>query len=1181
MDTKDDGPCNSVSLNKEAITAEVEARVKVKQDSMSPVSKGRYRRAWAVLLERVNNGYCQLSVDGLLEHVEWVFTNKTPNCQNETMRLIKYVAKEFLDPHCLSPIFAHPFIVSERFPANSLLIMNLWFEQAVIATGVAPNTGEIHRIHQFLRVAIDVGLDDLLELDFDQLVKIKDSMPTLWIKDSLPLFLNVLSENGGKRQLFAQAWKITSVVQTVVAWHPPVELLSIEKGISLDKVLANREAVITEAAQMFLVGHHSATNGFNAIVLVMDYFDIPFTEQLVDCWVRDHKQYSNSRQILLSINSRVRFGTSLSEHMQAARAPKYVVPKWIELSLNEYLSKLSNYGLTPESVARQRGVLLRFCHFFNAEEFKSFQDLTAAAIEQFNLDDEHKTTKAKSDANIIINKFMSFLAYKKLIPPELSHALPTKISGYTDHRVVTLTQEQYSTLLAYYRLSELVPEDKLPLNYYRNKAMLLLMSHCGLRPSDVVTLRFSDFIKSNEGVFLLHKRQCKTGNFIDVAVLDQVLNAIRQYDKKERPKTEVSWLFVYMRDPTQHVYSELCNDVVHRVIGKNASPVMLRRTFATLIAKYPSLGLESAAEALGHRGIATVDHYVSSDTTMMKKCPLALEGTGCVGWFFDHELGGRFNKSTVLGAAMHNIAVAATHKIGNDWAVKVSIMLEMEQVLDNNGCKSFDDEAASVWLKHVETLPEIKKAARYLLTRELVLTLKSLGERKLPRVTIPSGAQRKLHFESKLGSSMMAFLENAPYNKDVLKTTRYALLKFDNFIASTTLDTGELSQSSFEAYISTLRENCGSSAIYATRRGLRDFAEYQISHGVPAWVVPQPNRHFSPNSGRHTNHTPITYQSKFGKWIEVLLQEKQSMGFRYKSQAQMLRSFDCFVVGKYPDKNIVDKELGEAWGAKRQFEGNNARNNRVVVVNELVALMHRYGMEGYKTPFIKFENKQIWYIPTESAFKRFIEYIESPAMSPKRHSTDLRVLLVLVLFYALLGLRASEALFIKKEDLDLEEGTVELKHTKGGKSRRVWLSSSLITLTKSYQASLERAGYKSDWLFPNHYDANHVDLSTVRCFLNDYWPASQGNNWDGNTPTIVSFRHFFVINVFRVWSEQGENVDQLMKYLQEFLGHAKAQTTYDYYEQISNVLPVVKAGLEKSIDQESDYEFHRNAEDLI
>ncbi len=162
----------------------------------------------------------------------------------------------------------------------------------------------------------------------------------------------------------------------------------------------------------------------------------------------------------------------------------------------------------------------------------------------------------------------------------------------------------------------------------RDYAILLIVAHLGLRVSDIRNMRLSN-LNWNKKIIALSVR--KTGQALELPLLDDIGWAIIDYLKNGRPQTACNRLFVRHRAPfdsfgeNQSFYSELQRYMqVAGIIpptGVHCGLHSLRSTLARnmLEAKTP---LPVISEVLGHTNINTTSIYLKIDLDGLRKCVL-------------------------------------------------------------------------------------------------------------------------------------------------------------------------------------------------------------------------------------------------------------------------------------------------------------------------------------------------------------------------------------------------------------------------------------------------------------------------------------------------------------------------------------------------------------------------------
>lgn len=132
------------------------------------------------------------------------------------------------------------------------------------------------------------------------------------------------------------------------------------------------------------------------------------------------------------------------------------------------------------------------------------------------------------------------------------------------------------------------------------------------------------------------------------------------------------------------------------------------------------------------------------------------------------------------------------------------------------------------------------------------------------------------------------------------------------------------------------------------------------------------------------------------------------------------------------------------------------------------------------------------------------------------------------------GLRVSEVVSLKVQDLDLEELTVHIKQAKGQKDRISIMPESLIDSLKNLVAG--KAG--NDFVFASERGGKLTTRTAQKVFENSL--TDSGVKKDAS---FHSLRHSFATHLL----ENGTDV----RYVQELLGHSNIRTT-QIYTQVTN-----------------------------
>lgn len=157
--------------------------------------------------------------------------------------------------------------------------------------------------------------------------------------------------------------------------------------------------------------------------------------------------------------------------------------------------------------------------------------------------------------------------------------------------------------------------------------------------------------------------------------------------------------------------------------------------------------------------------------------------------------------------------------------------------------------------------------------------------------------------------------------------------------------------------------------------------------------------------------------------------------------------------------------------------------------------------------------------------------------------------LLLMLTYSA-GLRVSEIVSLKIENIDYDRGLIRVQQGKGKKDRYTTLSSIVLQELLNYQKTF----HPIKWLFPGVDKDKHLSTRTAQNIL------EKGREKAGITKhfSIHTLRHSFATHLL----EDGTD----LRYVQELLGHSRPETTMIYTHVTEKDLKRISSPFDKFAD---------------
>ena len=159
--------------------------------------------------------------------------------------------------------------------------------------------------------------------------------------------------------------------------------------------------------------------------------------------------------------------------------------------------------------------------------------------------------------------------------------------------------------------------------------------------------------------------------------------------------------------------------------------------------------------------------------------------------------------------------------------------------------------------------------------------------------------------------------------------------------------------------------------------------------------------------------------------------------------------------------------------------------------------------------------------------------------------------------YYCCGLRNSEGSDLPTDKVDLENGilTIDSKN----KTRLVYLGMDMTELCRKYFEYLTRElGYSPEYFFPGRYLEAPIPHTTISAVFRKFWKMTKFAADCSNPPTPHDLRFTFITNRINRWALEGYDIDALMPYLSQYVGHTDVQETYYYYHLADELFDVIR-----------------------
>lgn len=309
----------------------------------------------------------------------------------------------------------------------------------------------------------------------------------------------------------------------------------------------------------------------------------------------------------------------------------------------------------------------------------------------------------------------------------------------------------------------------------------------------------------------------------------------------------------------------------------------------------------------------------------------------------------------------------------------------------------------------------------------------------------------------------------------------------------------------------------------------------------------------------------LNYHSPLQAFIQGLIREKRSLGYQYDSSAWTLYKFDQFCLQQGCVDAVLTKALIHRWIQKKPNESLTTVKNRACVVSQLGLYMTRLGNHAYVlpkntlpkgpeyTPHI-FSNQEI------AALFKQTDACHYCAAVPLRH----RIMPVLFRLLYGCGLRISEALNLRLQDVDMDTGVLTVNDGKFNKDRLVPLSSENHQRCRDYVNAVHLLSDDNAYFFPAPNGQAITRGNVYKNFRRFLWQARLSHGGWGKGPRLHDFRYTFAVHCLRRWVLQGKDLAAYLPILKTYLGHYSFRDTSKYLKLTAELYPDITVKVERA-----------------
>ena len=307
----------------------------------------------------------------------------------------------------------------------------------------------------------------------------------------------------------------------------------------------------------------------------------------------------------------------------------------------------------------------------------------------------------------------------------------------------------------------------------------------------------------------------------------------------------------------------------------------------------------------------------------------------------------------------------------------------------------------------------------------------------------------------------------------------------------------------------------------------------------------------------------IFYAGPFKDHLQNYVELKQAIGYKYDTDANHLKRFDKFTLGKYPNATVLTKEIVFDWCSKKNYEAQANQCSRTSIIRQFAKYLDSIGVKAYIIPkgYYPTAKQYIPYIYSIDELARFFAETDKCRYCcecPYRHL----IMPVIFRMIYMCGLRVSEARLLKVSDVDLKNGVLTIHHSKNDNSRLVPMSDLLTEYCRKFSKKVHPHLVAEDYYFPAIGGKPMTRVNLYHNFRRFLWHAKISHGGRGCGPRTHDLRTTYAVHCLKKWAEQEKDLTVYLPVLKTYMGHNSFNETAYYLHLTADVFPDITLKME-------------------
>lgn len=265
--------------------------------------------------------------------------------------------------------------------------------------------------------------------------------------------------------------------------------------------------------------------------------------------------------------------------------------------------------------------------------------------------------------------------------------------------------------------------------------------------------------------------------------------------------------------------------------------------------------------------------------------------------------------------------------------------------------------------------------------------------------------------------------------------------------------------------------------------------------------------------------------------------------------------FDRYCARQYPLAKELSQAMVDGWCKKRDSESTNSCISRIYPILSFLRYAKTRGLTDVNMPAVPRTTPRT-YIPHAFTIEELQLFFHSCDSINTKYGLigKLRKITIPVFFRLLYssGMRTTEARLLRREDVNMENGVISIRYSKGCNPHFVVLHDIMLDLIKKYDVSVSKMIPDRIFFFPTSSNKGYPE-SWVSWNFRKYW-------YENNeaVATAYELRHHYAVENINCWIGQGLTIHMKLLSLSKSMGHSSIESTKYYYSLVPGLSEIIE-----------------------